>query len=432
MDASFGIRRWLSDALERGRFSGASGGAPSRAPGGPPSGASGRAPSGAPGGALSGAPDDAPSGAPGDALVDAPGNTPSGASRRPFADASARALERMWQAWSAPRVVRSLHVPDGVVTIAVGGATLGGSGKTPLAIACAEVAAAAAAESGAGKVALIGHAYRAHPRTARVVAPGDALDTVGDEALACAHIFAAQGIRADVIVAPTRQRAIDFAVAQGAKVLVLDGVAQTAPRRADLALLALDLESPWGRGACPPRGDLKAPMGALRAACDTMVMVAPDPARCRGAICSAVGPPHSVDSVESRHGNRPDLRPGDLVPFEQLARMKVGLVTALARPERIVRFLQAHGVFPRTAIHASDHGPVSARTLTLAAEAHRIEVWVATYKCAIHLRNPASIPVCVLEHHVALPPSLRHELHAALLAGARAHMDDPARRVVRR
>jgi tetraacyldisaccharide 4'-kinase len=150
-----------------------------------------------------------------------------------------------------------LRVPSGARAIGIGGATLGGSGKTPLAIACARELARAGE-----RVALVGHAYRASPGVARVVAPDDTLRAVGDEAL-----VAARELRHDrgavVVVGPSREAAIAHA-ATLADVLVLDGVTQTVPRRLDLALLAVDPDEPWGRAAAtPPRGDLRAPIATL-------------------------------------------------------------------------------------------------------------------------------------------------------------------------
>jgi len=173
---------------------------------------------------------------------------------RPLADA--------WGRVAARGVVRTLRLPEGARVFAVGGATLGGSGKTPLAIALAL----------RERAAIVGHAYRASPGRARWVSPDDDVAIVGDEALACARIIARAGGGARVAVAPTRQEAIDFA-ARDVHTLVLDGVAQTAPRRATCALLAVDAEEPWGAGAVPPLGDLRAPKDALFAASDATIAV---------------------------------------------------------------------------------------------------------------------------------------------------------------
>ena len=154
--------------------------------------------------------------------------------------------------------VASLVVSDGVKVVVVGGATLGGSGKTPLSIACAKQLA------GEGhSVALVGHAYRARPDRCRVVSPADAVEIVGDEALAAARALQSTGVR--VVVGPGRQAALDHALRM-ARVVASYGVAQLSPQRAALALLAVDAAHPWGAGFCPPCGDPRAPREALLSA----------------------------------------------------------------------------------------------------------------------------------------------------------------------
>src|SRR5580693_1181686 len=110
------------------------------------------------------------------------------------------------RAWaSTVRIERPLRWRSGVTVIVVGGSTLGGSGKTPLAVACAQVLRRAGR-----RVALVGHAYRAHPGTARFVSPEDDVRSVGDEALECATRLSADGV--PVVVAETRQAALDLAL----------------------------------------------------------------------------------------------------------------------------------------------------------------------------------------------------------------------------
>jgi tetraacyldisaccharide 4'-kinase len=265
-----------------------------------------------------------------------------------------------------------------VRVVAVGGATLGGSGKTPLAIACA-LEYAARGE----RVAIVGHAYKASCNAARIVAPDDPVGEVGDEALVCAR--ALTGTNAVVVVAPTRQAAIDRA-ATVADRLVLDGVAQTAPRRAHLALLALDARDPWGAGDVPPLGDLRAPREALLDACDARVTLADPLAR----PCSA--PDARVLEVVSR-GAWIDRR---LVPWGALGDLDVALVTALARSDRVVRFLAARGVTPRRLVNGLDH---AAPRLPSASVGRRVHVWLATAKCAAHLPSTLNgIPVATIDY----------------------------------
>jgi tetraacyldisaccharide 4'-kinase len=300
----------------------------------------------------------------------------------------ARVASSAWASACAPSVVRRVVLPAGVRVVCIGGATLGGSGKTPLAIACATELAAAGA-----RVALVGHAYRANPRRARVVTPDDALADVGDEALLAARALAASpapsASRACVVVAPRRADAIALA-ARHADVLVLDGVAQTAPRRASLALLAVDPEEPWGHAAAlPPCGDLRAPIAALLDACDEIVPVGE---REGSAVAASLSP----------------------------CSRRVGLLCALARPERVLRSLARHGVTPLAVVRAADHGPFAPAALADAralSRSDRLDVWLATPKCALHLRGfDLGAPLEMLDHRFSVGPALLARLLTFVVA----------------
>jgi tetraacyldisaccharide-1-P 4'-kinase len=69
---------------------------------------------------------------------------------------------------------RPVRVPEGVRTVTVGGPTLGGSGKTRVAISIARTLA-----SRGENVVLVGHAYRARPGRARFVSPQEDRKSVG-------------------------------------------------------------------------------------------------------------------------------------------------------------------------------------------------------------------------------------------------------------
>ena len=318
-------------------------------------------------------------------------------------------------------VVRRLAAPGGVAVVAVGGSTLGGSGKTPLAIECAAELARAGA-----RVALVGHAYRADPRRPRLVSAEDRLGDVGDEALLAARALAPFGGR--VVVAPSRAAAIALA-AEWADVLVLDGIAQLAPVPATLALLSVDAEDPWGRQSVLPSGTLRAPVGTLVSACDAVVPAGDAEAQeaevSHGVLTAALGAVRKnmwPARVESR-GVWVDE--GALMTWEAMRSLRVGLLVALGRPERLVRSLGRRGVVPRAIVRARDHGPFGGRSrfAALRAGIRGIDVWLATPKCALHAaaRLP-ELRLAVLDHSLALHPRLRNHLraiaHAACLTGA--------------
>jgi tetraacyldisaccharide 4'-kinase len=312
-------------------------------------------------------------------------------------------------------VVRHLELPRRTRVIAIGGATLGGSGKTPLAIACA----AELATKGA-RVALVGHAYRAKPRRARVVRIDDALREVGDEALLAARVLASAGVR--VVVAPRRSEAVMLA-ARDADVLVLDGIAQTSPMRATLALLAVDAMEPWGRGhAVAPRGDLRAPKAALLRACDGVVSIADGYGA--GVDIAGESPHESGPALGPWHGwmASSGVQVGETMrTWDDIAGLRVGLLCAMARPERLIRSIERRGIALRALVRARDHGPVAASDFVRAARAARagsgIDLWLATPKCCLHFTQPGTdvgnilqAPIAAIEHTVVLSSALIRRL----------------------
>jgi tetraacyldisaccharide-1-P 4'-kinase len=308
---------------------------------------------------------------------------------------ASRALAKTWGA--CVRVPRPLRLPRDRAVVCVGGATLGGSGKTPLALA---YAVALSSVSG-GDVVIVGHAYAARPCVARFVAPNDDVRVVGDEALACARALAMRaGVRVRVVVAPKRQAAIDFAAAH-ARVLVVDGAAQTSPVRATLALLALDAHAPWGSDALPPRGDLRATREALIDACDEIFILrdALDPVPPR--ITPTPHKPVHIVSVDGRGA----FHRGELLSWRELRSLRVGLVTAIARPARVLAWLERRGVTPRIVEAGANHRPPRAPTPTPSQRLSRgaVDVWLATSKCATHLADEREgVPVAALEHVAGL------------------------------
>lgn len=304
---------------------------------------------------------------------------------------ASRAVGHAHAALAGRTVARPLRVPvrdesgaRPLVTVTVGGSTLGGSGRTRVALACARELA-----SHGANVVLVGHAYRASPHTARVVTPHDSLDAVGDEALACARELAAEA-RVRVVVAPSRQAAIDLAARLVPRVdaVVLDGPLQLAPARSSLSVLSLDAAAPWGAGAAPPAGDLRAPRELLLAHADEVV---------------------HVDATPRSVWLGSPARAIDLATFaSSSAARRVGLFTALARPDRLVRALVAAGLEPQEHVRAPDHGPLT-RGLErrLGAADARVGVWLATSKCAVHLeRSRLRDRLAILDGTLVLPPRL--------------------------
>jgi tetraacyldisaccharide 4'-kinase len=297
----------------------------------------------------------------------------------------ARLLASVWSFVSARQIARPLVLAPGVRAIGVGGASLGGSCKTPFAIALVEALAARGSE-----VALVGHAYRARPGHARVVHSDDDVAEVGDDALFAARRLAASQV--DVIVGPSRQSAATFA-ARRARWLVFDGLLQARPERLAASLLLLDGAPPWHHGDCPPAGDRRAPLPALLRAADATIVVG-----------DATGQGDVVSQLD-----RARFADGSAVPLSELRGAAVGLVLCIARPHRVVEGLARRGLYPVATLAFPDHHRPTPSELARATArtTHRIEAWLTTGKCATKLPPVlGGAPVLTLEHALRLSDRL--------------------------
>lgn len=289
--------------------------------------------------------------------------------------APARLASAAYGRLAAAGLARDARRPPGRGrVVSVFGATLGGSWKTPLALTLAEALAARGL-----RVGFVTHGYggRASARGRPARGDGDPRE-IGDEALLAARRFEHLGI--PVLVGHARD---DDWPSLADLCVVIDG--GPGPKRASsVRLLAIDGPRPWGSGACPPAGDLRAPPEALEASADLVVRVWDE------LDAAAAGPNDALYSL--------DLPAG-------LDGASVGVVTAIARPERFVRALRRRGVEPALHVELDDHaGPGAERALASAlARAHATpDLLLTTEKCRAWL--PASVAGVPL---VALPCALR-------------------------
>ncbi len=293
---------------------------------------------------------------------------------------------------AAARLARDGRLPAGRGgVVSVFGATLGGSWKTPLAIALAEALAGRGLATG-----FVAHGYggRASARGRGVGPEGDARE-VGDEAVLAARRLAPAGV--PVILGRARERG--WPALEG-RCVVIDG--GPGPRRpSSVRLLALDGPRPWGAGECPPAGDLRAPAAALAASADLAVRVWDE------LQAPGVGPHDATYSLALPAG---------------LGGASVGVVTALARPGRFVGALRRRGVEPRLHVELADHaGPGAGRALVaaLARQRERPDVWLTTEKCAVWLAPDATgVPLLAVPCALRPPGALVDAIVDALAGGA--------------
>jgi tetraacyldisaccharide 4'-kinase len=268
------------------------------------------------------------------------------------AAATARRVAR--PGWQAP-----------VPVICCGNVTVGGSGKTTLAL---DLLARLAARGVAAHALLRG--YGGAARGPRRVAPDDDAAMVGDEALLLAAA-APTWTGADRAVSGRR------AVAAGAAALVLDDGLQNPTLCKDLSLLVVDGGFGFGNGRVLPAGPLREPIAAGAARCAAAVLIGADTAAAAAAL------PAGLPVLQA------SLLPGPATAA--LRGRRVLAFAGIGRPAKFFATLREAGAELVAERAFPDHHPYAAAELaTLAADAARLgAVAVTTAKDAARLPQAA-------------------------------------------
>jgi tetraacyldisaccharide 4'-kinase len=153
-------------------------------------------------------------------------------------------------------------VGAGVPVVCIGNFTLGGAGKTPTAIAIAQMLAASGEH-----VFFLTRGYGGSVAGPKRVEPdADSAAQVGDEALLLARA-------APTIVARDRVAGARLAKAQGASVIVMDDGLQNGALAKDFTVAVVDGRRGIGNGCVFPAGPLRAPLDAQLRRSDALLVV---------------------------------------------------------------------------------------------------------------------------------------------------------------
>ncbi|HEX2727009.1 MAG TPA: tetraacyldisaccharide 4'-kinase [Beijerinckiaceae bacterium] len=221
----------------------------------------------------------------------------------------------------------------------IGNFTVGGSGKTPAALA---VAAMLAGEGHHPVFLTRGYGGRlAGP--VRVDAARHAARDVGDEPLLLARAF-------PVVVSRDRPAGAQLCAAEGASVIVMDDGLQNPSLVKNLALAVVDGASGVGNGLCLPAGPLRAPLAAQWPHVHAVVVVGD-------------GAPGEAVAGEARRRGAPVLRARLEAEATAAARLRGQRVLAFAgigRPEKFYATLAACGADVVRTRSFPDHHPFAA------------------------------------------------------------------------
>ena len=259
-----------------------------------------------------------------------------------------------------------------VPVICVGNATVGGAGKTTVAL---DLARRLSARHWAVHVLLRGYGGRSGGL--RWVEPDDPVAEVGDEALLHAAV-------APTWTGADRRRGAQAAVAACAELLLMDDGLQNPGVRKHLSLLVIDGATGFGNGRVLPAGPLREPVAAAAARCQAAVLIGPDATGALDRLPSAL----------------PVLRARLLPPAgaATLAGQRVLGFAGIALPDKFFATLAATGAELVARLPFPDHHVYTAgEQAAILREAERLQALpVTTAKDAVRLPPTMRASVCVL------------------------------------
>jgi len=224
--------------------------------------------------------------------------------------------------WTTARRMAEPGARAPAPTFCVGNFVAGGSGKTPAAMALAQLLFAEGR-----RVAFLSRGYGGAKRTApeRVDLSVHDAAQVGDEPLMLARI-------APCWVGADRAKSARLAVEAGADALVLDDGLQNPSLIKDLAIAVVDGETRFGNGLCLPAGPLRAPVATQARRVGAFILVGGDEAAAREVEALSLGKPVMRASLEP-----------DALAAAPLIGREIVAFAGIARPEKFYATLRRVG-----------------------------------------------------------------------------------------
>lgn len=234
--------------------------------------------------------------------------------------------------------------------VVIGNLTVGGTGKTPLAIYVARMLSGEKL-----RVGIVSRGYGRRARAPRDVHPDSDWRDVGDE-----PVIIARRTGCATLVAADRVAAARKLIARGADVIVADDGLQHLALSRDCAIAVVDGSRGFGNGRLLPQGPLREPAAALGRADIVVVNGEPEHA----SLASALPAGTLIMHLAAQPAVRLDGR-GPPCELSGFSGRRVHAVAGIGNPQRFFRELSGRGIeviahpFP-------DHHPFTAHELAFA------------------------------------------------------------------
>lgn len=272
----------------------------------------------------------------------------------------------------------------GIPVLCIGNFTAGGAGKTPTALAVADLLLKAGE-----RPAFLSRGYGGSLAGPVEVTQAHTAEDVGDEPLLLAR-------KASAIVSRDRPAGAGLAQFLGATVIIMDDGLQNPSLRKNLSIVVVDGTSGIGNGLTLPAGPLRAPLETQWPHVDAVLIIGP-------------GQAGKTVAEEAARRNKPVFS-GELVPDSKMAvSLKDRRVLAFAgigRPAKFFATLEALGAHVEIWRAFGDHHPYTERDIArLSQEAERLDLQLVTTEKDLARIGPLARnaqPILTLPVHLRL------------------------------
>ena len=252
---------------------------------------------------------------------------------KPKADLRSKLLSPLgwlYNYFVARRIKTTTPLDVGIPVICIGNATLGGTGKTPVAIYLLK----SFTRLGIGAVGLT-RGYGGHEKGPVVVHSKHSAADVGDEPLLLAR-------HAPVWVSASRDDGARAAKAYGAQVLIMDDGHQNPSVKKSLSLLVVDAETGFGNGCVFPAGPLRENLDAALSRTDAVILMKP-------------APDYIISKTLASQLKGQTVIPAYLAPSAPPPKGKLFAFAGIGRPEKFFNALRTHGGDVVNSVPYADH-----------------------------------------------------------------------------
>lgn len=245
-----------------------------------------------------------------------------------------RPLGALYAWFGQRRHKKTAPFDPGIPVICVGNATLGGTGKTPVAIYLMR----SLRRLGVNAHGLT-RGYGGQLKGPVTVNPRHTADEVGDEPL----LIARSG---PVWVAEDRDLGAKAALSEGADAIIMDDGHQNPTLRKTLSFLVVDAEVGFGNGCVFPAGPLREPLHDALSRTDAVILMKPSP-------------DYEIDPHLARQLAEQTVIPAYLAPKHNPPKGRLYAFAGIGRPNKFFDQLRRLGADIVEEVPFADHHPFS-------------------------------------------------------------------------